>query len=68
MSAIKKLYRSNTDKVWAGIIGGLAEYFEIDTTVMRLLFLFLILITGVIPGLIAYLIALLIVPKKPKHV
>lgn len=64
MDNIKKLYRSDKDKTFGGIIGGLGEYFEIDSTLLRLIVLFLIFITGIIPGLIAYLIALAIVPKR----
>ena len=62
---MKKLYRSEKDKTIGGIIGGLGEYFEIDSTLLRVITLFVIFITGFIPGLIAYLIALLIVPKRP---
>jgi len=62
---MKKLYRSEKDKTIGGIIGGLGEYFETDSTLLRVITLFTIFITGFIPGLIAYLIALLIVPKRP---
>lgn len=68
MENIKKLYRSETDKILGGIVGGLGEYFEIDSVLLRLLALFTIFITGIFPGIIAYIIALLIVPKKPKTV
>ncbi len=60
---MKKLYRSSTNKVAAGILGGLGEYWDIDPVVLRLAFVFLILITGLFPGVLAYIIALLIVPK-----
>jgi phage shock protein C len=63
---MKKLYRSSTNKVAAGILGGLGEYWDIDPVVLRLAFVFLILITGFFPGVIAYVIALFIVPEK-KH-
>ncbi len=62
---MKKLYRSSTDKFAAGIIGGLGEYWNIDPVVLRLGFIFLVMITGLVPGILAYLIALLIVPKHP---
>ena len=61
----KKLYRSNTNKVFAGICGGMGEYFEVDPTVIRLFWLVIIILSGVFPGLIAYILALFIVPKKP---
>jgi len=64
---MKKLYRSDTNKIFAGIIGGLGEYFNVDPTVLRLLWVILLLVTGVLPCLVAYLIALFIVPKKPSQ-
>jgi phage shock protein PspC (stress-responsive transcriptional regulator) len=61
---MKRLYRSQTDKKIAGVCGGLAEYFEVDPTVVRLTAVVAGLITGVLPMLIAYLIAWIIVPVK----
>ncbi len=61
----KKLYRSETDKKISGLIGGLAEYFEVDSAVLRVLALFALFVTGIVPGIIAYFVALLVVPKKP---
>lgn len=61
---MKKLYRSNTNAVFAGIMGGLGEYLEVDPVVLRLLALFVIFITGFVPGVVAYLIAIFIVPKE----
>lgn len=63
---MKKLYRSNKNKVWAGIIGGVGEYFDIDPVILRLLWLLIAVFTGFFPALIAYIIAIFIVPKKPK--
>lgn len=60
----KKLYRSDTDKVFAGICGGLGEYFEVDSVLLRLIWLLIVVFTGFVPGILAYLIAILIVPKK----
>ena len=57
----KKLYRNNTDSKIAGICSGIADYFEIDPVIIRLLFL-LALFLG--PGLILYIIAWIIVPIK----
>lgn len=59
----KKLYRSRTDKVFAGVCGGLAEYFSMDTLIVRLLFLALIVVAG--GGLLAYIILWIITPEKP---
>lgn len=62
---MKNLYRSRDNKVFAGIFGGLGEYFDLDPTLLRLLWLFVLVITAFVPGIIAYIIALFVVPKKP---
>ena len=48
-----------------GVIGGLAEYFDTDSTLIRLFAVFGVLVTGFFPGVLAYLIALIIVPNEP---
>ncbi len=60
----KKLYLSNTDKKFAGFCGGLAQYFEIDSTVVRLLYIAFTLVS-MGAGLLFYLIAWMVVPKNP---
>ncbi len=62
--AMKRLYRSETNKVLAGVLGGLGEYFDVDPVVLRLAFVFLLLATAVVPGVIAYIAAVFIVPRK----
>ena len=59
----KKLYRSTTDKKIAGVCGGLAQYLNIDSTIIRLVWLLLILFAGC--GLLAYIIAALVIPNPP---
>ena len=59
----KKLYRSRTNKKLFGVCGGLAEYFDIDPTVLRLILVLAVVCAGV--GLVAYLIAALIMPVNP---
>ena len=66
MAVTKKLYRSEDDKVLAGLLGGLGEYFDIDPIILRLAYVLIAFITGLVPGLIVYFIAILIVPKQPK--
>lgn len=65
---IKKLYRSSTNKVFAGICGGLAEYFNMDAALLRLIWLLVVIFTGIFPGLLAYIIAIFIVPKAPTSI
>lgn len=60
---MKKLYRSNTDRKLCGVCGGLAEYFDIDPTIIRLIFIFITLFGG--GGLLIYLICALVIPKSP---
>ena len=62
MSEGKKLYRSRTDKKIFGVCGGLADYFDVDVTVIRILFLIALLCVG--GGLIAYLICALVMPEE----
>ena len=59
----KKLYRSNSQKIFGGVAGGVAEYFDIDPVLVRVLFLILIFGYGI--SLIAYLIMWIIVPISP---
>ena len=63
---MKKFYRSEKDKVFGGIIGGLGEFFDVDPVLLRLFCLAFFVFTGILPGLIFYFCALLVVPKKPK--
>jgi len=60
---MKRIYCSQEDKKIAGILGGLGELFDIDPTLLRLLFVFIGLATGVIPLIVAYLIGWIIIPR-----
>ena len=59
----KKLYRSQNNKMIAGVCGGMADYFEIDPTLVRLIFVAIALFGGV--GLFAYIAAVFIIPNNP---
>lgn len=61
---LKKLYKSDKDRIFAGVIGGLGEYFEVDPTPLRLLWTLVVVFTGLFPGIIVYLIAVMIVPRR----
>lgn len=61
----KKLYLSDTDKKIAGVCGGIAEYFEVDSTLIRLVWVLLTIFAALFPGIIAYIIAALIIPHRP---
>ncbi len=62
----KKLYRSSKQRMVAGICGGLAEYFDIDVNIMRLLFVAISLLSVLFPMVIFYIIAWIIVPEEEK--
>lgn len=59
----KRLYRSTQDKKLTGVCGGLAEYFGVDSTLIRVAAVLLIAADGI--GLIAYLLAWIIMPVNP---
>lgn len=58
----KKLYKSQTDRKIFGVCGGLAEYFGIDPTIIRLIWALLVFCAGT--GLLAYIIAALVLPNE----
>jgi phage shock protein C len=62
----KRLTRSRTDKKIAGICAGLAHYFDMDVTVVRIVCIFITLATGICPGIATYLLAWIIVPAEPQ--
>ena len=59
----KRLYRSRRDLMICGVCGGIAEYFDIDPTIVRLIAV--VLIFGWGSGLLAYLVGAIIIPKNP---
>lgn len=62
MSDAKKLYRSSSDRKICGVCGGLAEYLDMDSTVMRVVFLLCMFFGGI--SLLGYLILALVMPVK----
>lgn len=63
---MKRLYKSRTDRVIAGVCGGVGEYFEIDPVLIRIIWVVLSLLGG--SGIIAYLIGIIIIPEAPETV
>jgi len=63
---MKRLYRSRTDKKLGGVFGGVAELYDIDPSLLRLVAVFLDLVTGIVPLLVTYIAAWVIIPKGPK--
>ena len=63
MESPKRLYRSKNEKMIAGVCGGLASYFNVDPTLVRLIFILLLIAPP--SGLLIYLIIWLITPLEP---
>ena len=63
---MKKLYLSKTDRKILGVCGGLSEMTGMDSTLIRLIIVFLCIITGILPLLATYIIAGIITPEKPQ--
>ena len=57
----KRLYKSSNDRMIAGVCGGIGEYFDIDPTLIRILWVTLLFMAG--GGLVAYLIAWIVIPN-----
>jgi phage shock protein C len=66
MAETRKLYRSRSNRQVAGVCGGLAEYFNMDPTLIRALFVVLAVLGG--SGLVLYLALWIIVPNTPQGV
>ena len=66
MQETKALTKSRSDRRIAGVAGGLAEYFGIDATLIRILFVLLALSGG--PGVLLYIILAVVMPDEPKYV
>ena len=63
MDKSKRLYKSNVNKQLSGVCGGIAEYFEIDPTLVRLGWILATCFAGA--GILAYIIAAIVIPRNP---
>lgn len=61
----KKLYRSRVNRMAAGICGGLGEYFEIDPTIVRLIWVIGSVFVAGLPGVLVYVVAWFLIPEAP---
>lgn len=64
---IKRLYRSRKDRMLGGVCGGIAEYFKIDPTLIRLIWAIFTLISVGLGGILAYFICWVIIPENPNQ-
>lgn len=58
----RRLTRSNRNKMIAGVCGGLAEYLNVDPTVMRVLYVLVSILSAVFPGIVAYIVLMFLMP------
>jgi phage shock protein C len=61
---MKRLYRSKINRVFSGVCGGLGDYLNVDPVVLRLVWVILTFFSSVVPGIVAYFIATLIIPLE----
>ena len=64
----KKLYKSSSDKMLAGVLGGFAEYIGVDSTLVRLVYVLIALFSAGFPGILFYIICALVIPDAPFNV
>jgi phage shock protein C len=61
---MKRLYRSRKNRKLSGVLGGLSDYVGIDASMLRILFLILLIFTGFFPLGVTYLVCIFIVPEE----
>lgn len=64
VSGMKRLYRSRTDRMVGGVMGGLADYLGMDPTIVRIAYVVLTLATGIGTGIVLYIVAMFVVPEQ----
>ena len=66
MSEKKRIYRSRSDRMVAGVLGGWSAYLGLDPSLVRLVYVLLLILTGFLPGIFFYLVMAIIIPLEPK--
>lgn len=64
----KKLYKSSSNRMLAGVCAGIAEYFNIDATIIRVAFALVSVLAASVPGVLIYIICAIIIPDEPDSV
>ena len=62
----KRLYKSRSDRRLFGVLGGIAEYFGLDPSLIRIAYLFITFFTLGLPGILFYFLMVIIIPRAPK--
>lgn len=63
----KRLTRSGTDRIIAGVFGGVGQYLNCSANLLRIVYVVLSILSGIVPGVIIYVIMVLIMPPDPQH-
>ncbi|MDD5111873.1 MAG: PspC domain-containing protein [Candidatus Altiarchaeota archaeon] len=63
-SSTRRLYRSGSNRIIGGVLGGIGEYLDIDPVALRVLYILMAFLTGIFPMLLAYVVFLFIIPSK----
>jgi len=61
----KRLYRSRSQVMLSGVCGGIAEYFQLDVTLVRIGWVILSIFSAGFPGILAYIVCMIIIPLEP---
>lgn len=61
---MKRLYLSSKDKKISGLCAGIAEYYNLDPSLVRLGWIVVTILTGILPGILAYIVAVMVIPKE----
>ncbi|MGN0521395.1 MAG: PspC domain-containing protein [Eubacterium sp.] len=62
---MKRLYRSKTDRQLAGVCGGIATYFNVDPSIVRLIWAIVSVLSTAVPGLLVYIVCAIVIPEEP---
>lgn len=65
--ARKRLMRPRADRKIAGVCAGMAEYFDLDVILVRVLWIVITIFTGIVFGVLAYIVAWIVMPEEPEH-
>ncbi|WP_459128150.1 PspC domain-containing protein [Latilactobacillus curvatus] len=63
----KRLYKSRDNKMISGVMGGIAEYFNIDATLVRILYVVFSVFSAAFPGIVVYIILAMVIPERPRQ-
>ena len=67
VTARKRLVRPRAERKIAGVCAGLAEYFDLDVTLVRVLWLVVTFFSGIIPGIVGYVVAWIVMQEEPEY-